>query len=101
MLAERRCSGETRCLLCQRVDPPFERAVAYGSYDGGLRDLIHLLKFQQVRPAAAVLGRMLAETIANLEQAMPVGTGLSQKIGWFPFRCTRASRRSADSIRRR
>jgi ComF family protein len=66
--------GETRCLLCQRVDPPFERAVAYGSYDGELRDLIHLLKFQQVRPAAAVLGRTLAETIANLEQAMPAGT---------------------------
>jgi len=66
--------GESRCLLCQRVDPPFERAVAYGSYDRELRDLIHLLKFQQVRPAAAVLGRMLAETIANLEQAMPVGT---------------------------
>jgi ComF family protein len=56
------------------VDPPYERAVAYGSYDGELRDLIHLLKFQQVRPAAAVLGRMLAETIANLEPAMPVGT---------------------------
>jgi len=55
------------------VDPPYERAVAYGSYDGELRDLIHLLKFQQVRPAAAVLGRMLAETVANLEQAMPVG----------------------------
>jgi len=65
--------GDSRCLLCQRVDPPFERAVAYGSYDRELRDLIHLLKFQQVRPAAAVLGRMLAETIANLEQAMPVG----------------------------
>jgi len=64
---------ETRCLLCQRADPPFERAVAYGSYDGAVRDLIHVLKFQQVRPAAEVLGRMLAETIANLEQAMPVG----------------------------
>lgn len=66
--------GESRCLLCQRTDPPFERAVAYGSYDGGLRDLIHLLKFQQVRPAAAILGRMVAETIALLEKAMPVGT---------------------------
>ncbi len=76
--------GETRCMLCQRTDPPFERAVAYGSYDGGLRDLIHLLKFQQVRPAAAVLGRMLAEAIANLEQAMPAGTGLSRKIGVVP-----------------
>ncbi len=64
---------ESRCLLCQRVDPPFERAVAYGSYDRGLRDMIHLLKFQQVRPAAAILGRMLAETIVSLEPAMPVG----------------------------
>ncbi len=64
---------DPRCLLCRRVDPPFERAVAYGSYDGGLRDLIHLLKFQQVRPAAAVLGRRLAETIAGLDKAMPVG----------------------------
>jgi len=67
-------AGESRCLLCQRMDPPFERAVAYGSYDGGLRDLIHVLKFQQVRPAADVLGRMLAETMANLAPAMPVGT---------------------------
>src|SRR5208337_1708838 len=66
--------GETRCLLCRRAHPPFERAVAYGSYDGELRDLIHLLKFQQVRPAAAVLGRKLAEAIANLEQTMLDGT---------------------------
>ena len=65
--------GDVRCLLCQRVDPPYERAVAYGSYEGGLRDLIHVLKFQQVRPAAAVLGRVLAELIASLEQVMPVG----------------------------
>ncbi len=64
---------DPRCLLCQRVDPPFERAVAYGSYEGGLRDLIHLLKFHQVRPAAKVLGRVLAGTIAGLERAMPVG----------------------------
>jgi len=76
--------GETRCLLCQRVDPPFERAVAYGRYDAELRDLIHVLKFQQVRPAAAVLGRMLAETIANLEQAMPVGTSVSRTIVVVP-----------------
>ena len=70
--------GETRCLLCQRTDPPFERAVAYGSYDGGLRDLIHLLKFQQIRPAAAVLGRILAETITNLDEAIPDGTSVSR-----------------------
>lgn len=59
--------GEPRCGLCRRLEPPFARASAYGSYDGGLRELIHLLKYEQVRPAANVLGRMLAEVIATLE----------------------------------
>ncbi len=59
--------GETRCGLCQRIRPPFVRALAYGAYEGGLRDLIHLLKYEGVRPAASVLGRMLAEAITVLE----------------------------------
>jgi len=58
--------GEPICGLCRRIEPAFARAVAYGSYDGGLRDLIHLLKYQRVRPAATVLGRMLAEVISGL-----------------------------------
>jgi ComF family protein len=61
--------GESLCGLCRRLEPPFARAVAYGSYDGGLRELIHLLKYQQVRPASRVLGRMLAEALANLESS--------------------------------
>jgi ComF family protein len=59
--------GGPRCGLCRRLAPPFTRAVAYGSYDGGLRQLIHLLKYEQVRPAAGALGRMLAPAIAELE----------------------------------
>ncbi len=55
-----------RCPVCRRIERPFDRAVAYGSYDGGLRELIHLLKYNGVRPAASVLGRMLAEAIAGL-----------------------------------
>lgn len=62
-------NGEPLCGLCRRIDPPFERAAAYGSYDSGLRDLIHLLKYEQVRPAANILGRMLAEVISGLETA--------------------------------
>ena len=61
------------CGLCQRAHPPFERALAYGSYDGALRDLIHLLKYQQVRPAAAILGRMLGNSVAALEPSLPDG----------------------------
>lgn len=60
-------AGETRCGLCRRLEPPFVKAVAYGSYDGGLRELIHLLKYEQVRPAAAVLGRMLADAVSGTE----------------------------------
>jgi ComF family protein len=61
------------CGLCQRAHPPFHRAVAYGSYDGGLKELIHLLKFEQVRPASAMLGRMLAEVVVKLEPTLPKG----------------------------
>ncbi|HEX4489393.1 MAG TPA: ComF family protein [Terriglobales bacterium] len=60
---------EPLCGLCRRLAPPFAKAVAYGSYDGGLRELIHLLKYEQVRPAAAVLGRMLHEAMEGLELA--------------------------------
>ncbi|HEY6369996.1 MAG TPA: ComF family protein [Candidatus Sulfotelmatobacter sp.] len=41
--------------------------MAYGSYEGGLRELIHLLKYNGVRPAAKVLGRMLAEALSALD----------------------------------
>jgi ComF family protein len=65
--AEADPDGMLRCPVCRRVERPFLRAVAYGSYDGGLRELIHLLKYNGVRPAANVLGRMLAEAFAKLE----------------------------------
>lgn len=58
--------GEMRCELCRRAEPPYVKACAYGSYEGGLRELIHLLKYEQVRPAANVLGRMLSEAIVDL-----------------------------------
>jgi ComF family protein len=68
--------GVARCGACQRVEPLFAKAVAYGSYEGGLRELIHLLKYEQVRPAAAVLGRMLGEAVGAvaglLGQAQPL-----------------------------
>lgn len=59
--------GEARCGLCRRMEQPYVKAGAYGSYEGGLRDLIHMLKYEGVRPAANVLGRMLSEVFAGLE----------------------------------
>jgi ComF family protein len=56
-----------QCPVCRRIERPFERAVSYGSYEGGLRELIHLLKYSGVRPAANVLGRMLSDVMTTLE----------------------------------
>jgi len=66
--------GESRCGVCRRIEPAFARAAAYGSYEGGLRELIHLLKYNGIRPAANVLGRMLAETITELAPNFPSGS---------------------------
>lgn len=55
------------CGLCRRARPPYEEAAAYGSYEGGLRDLIHLLKYERVHPAARALGAMLAQAIEKLQ----------------------------------
>jgi len=60
-------SSEALCGLCRRLEPPYIKATAYGSYESGLRELIHLLKYNQVRPAANVLGRMLAEAMEDLQ----------------------------------
>jgi predicted amidophosphoribosyltransferase len=61
--AEHDPDGLRRCPICRRVERPFERAVAYGSDEGGLRELVHLLKYNGVRPAAGVLGRILSEAM--------------------------------------
>lgn len=66
--------SEAMCGLCRRAQPPYAKAAAYGSYEGGLRDLIHLLKYDRVRPAAAVLGRMLAEAISDLPLSFVSGS---------------------------
>jgi ComF family protein len=57
----------TLCGACQEELPPYQKAVAYGAYDGELRELIHLLKYDQVHPAASVLARMLVLAVAKLE----------------------------------
>jgi len=59
--------SDVLCVLCRRLEPPYVKATAYGSYESGLRELIHLLKYDGVRPAANVLGRMLAEAIVPLQ----------------------------------
>lgn len=63
---ESAASFDPRCGLCRRVEWPFAQAVAFGSYDGNLRELLHLLKYDRVQSAAPVLGGMLAAAICRL-----------------------------------
>lgn len=51
------------CIHCEETSPRFQHAAAHGEYDGALRGLIHLLKYQGIRSAARPLGRQLAQGI--------------------------------------
>jgi ComF family protein len=67
--------GNGRCQACCEYPPEFDRAVSFGEYDAGLRDLIHLLKYDAVLPAAKPLGELLARSIEELRlvaDAVPV-----------------------------
>lgn len=54
------------CGMCRRMPPPFVCAQAYSSYDGELRELLHLLKYENVRPAANYLGELLSRAVHSL-----------------------------------
>ena len=54
------------CPICRRVGAHFRRAAAFGAYEGALRDLIHLFKYNGVRPAGKVLGGLLGQTVATM-----------------------------------
>ncbi len=58
--------GDGRCQNCRDFEPEFARAISFGEYEGGLRGLVHLLKYESVLPVASVLGRMLARAIEEL-----------------------------------
>lgn len=60
--------NESLCPVCENEEPAFGIAAAYGSYEAGLRELIHLLKYDNVRPAANALGSMLAKVIVRLQR---------------------------------
>ncbi len=58
--------GEGRCRNCRDFVPEFTRAVSFGEYEGELRGLIHLLKYESVLPAVSLLGGMMSKAIAEL-----------------------------------
>jgi ComF family protein len=60
--------SEGRCRLCRAGLAGFQRAFAYGEYDGTLRKLIHLFKYGGIEPLAQPLGAMLSRALPrNIE----------------------------------
>src|SRR5262249_13120004 len=52
-----------RCTLCRLGLRGFDAVYSYGSYEGTLRRLVHLLKYRGVRPLARPLGRLLVQAM--------------------------------------
>jgi len=53
-------------MTCARNERYWKRAASFGAYDGVLRGLVHLLKYDGVRPAARKLGEILAAGAAAI-----------------------------------
>jgi ComF family protein len=60
--------SETKCMLCRRARLPFVKAMACGSYNGALRGMIHLLKYEAMLPAADSLAELLTPVILSLAE---------------------------------
>ena len=54
-----------RCPLCRSGLRGFDAAYCYGSYDGLLREWIHLYKYARIKTLARPLGRLLAAAVPD------------------------------------
>ncbi len=52
-----------RCALCRLGLQGFDAVYSYGSYEGTLRELVHLYKYDGVRPLARTFGKFLAQAL--------------------------------------
>jgi ComF family protein len=66
-LRERALDENGLCRLCTAGTQRFDAAYAWGSYDGVLKDLIHLFKFEGMNPLGTRLGVYLAEAMPRTE----------------------------------
>jgi ComF family protein len=69
-----------RCALCRLGLRSFDAVYSYGSYEGTLRELIHLFKYEGVRPLARNFGRFLTQALpreAGFEVIVPM------PLHWF------------------
>src|ERR1039458_9711989 len=60
--------AEGRCALCRHGLRGFDAAYCYGSYEGALRELIHLYKYSGIRALAGRLEELLAAALPRDER---------------------------------
>ena len=69
-----------RCALCRLGLRGFDAVYSYGSYEGSLRELVHLFKYSGVRPLARTFGEFLAQALpreASFDAVVPM------PLHWF------------------
>ena len=76
-LNEHPLDKDGRCALCRLGVAGFDGVYTFGSYEGTLRTLIHLFKYEKVHTLARPLGELLARSIPREEKfdavvAMPL-----------------------------
>jgi ComF family protein len=76
-LDDRTLDANGHCLVCRSTEVNFDTAYSYGSYEGTLRDLIHLYKYAKVESLSRPLSRLLIQAIPlnenfDLIQPMPM-----------------------------
>ena len=54
---------EGRCGLCRRGWNGFDAAYTFGAYEGTLRELVHLFKYNRIRTLAGPLGMMMVSVL--------------------------------------
>jgi ComF family protein len=60
--------AEGRCALCRSGLRGFDAAYCFGSYEGVLRELIHLYKYGRIKTLARPLGALLAAALPRDER---------------------------------
>jgi ComF family protein len=59
-------NGSGSCGECSHEAPTYARAASFGAYENELREMVHLLKYKHVKPAADFLGALIAESATVL-----------------------------------
>lgn len=57
-----------RCALCRQGLRGFDDVYCFGSYEGRLREWIHLYKYSRIKPLARPLGTLLAAAVPREEK---------------------------------